>query len=221
MGANNYYNQIEEMNKQAQKDIIALLKEHNIFKLDFYVILNNIENISRDKQQIHFLKDEGDRLQEMLNEHLIQMPGDEGYFIDCHLLSITRASAIGMVDIKEICLVEYTSINGGQTQDTKNFDLYTSVQILGLLEEFFAEFDYDQNAKTIRFKPRYTIVEYVDGKQSAMSHDAYDEKSDAIKEMLNCVASYDQAEITHIEVDKDKVRLLKQDTMITYQVEEV
>ena len=89
-----------------------------------------------------------------------------------------------------------------------------------LLEEFFDEFDYDTKANTIRFQKIYQVVKYVNG-EKYLSSNPYKEKSDAVKDMLNTVASYASDHITHIEVDKDRVRLQTQDNVIAYQVEEV
>ena len=116
--------------------------------------------------------------------------------------------------------ITYKQINGGDIKTVYGFDLYTTVQILGLLEEFFDEFNYNKTFETIHFKNRYQVVKYVNGEKS-LSFNHYKEKSDAVKDMLNIIASYASDHITHIEVDKDRVRLQTQDNVITYQVEEV
>ena len=111
--------------------------------------------------------------------------------------------------------ITYKPINGGDIKTIYGFDLYSTVQILGLLEEFFDEFDYDTKANTIRFKKTYRVVKYVNGEKT-LSSNPYKEKSDAVKDMLNTVASYASDHITHIEVDKDRVRLQIQDNVIAY-----
>lgn len=60
----------------------------------------------------------------------------------------------------------------------------------------------------------------VDGEVMPLSDGLYDNKSDAVKEMLKTVANYSEAEIVHIEIDTDRVRLQTKNNIITYQVHE-
>ena len=160
---------------------------------------------------------EGDRLREMIDERLIQVSIGDNCFMDCNIVSIVYREKNIM---SEGFYITYKQINGGDIKTVYGFDLYTTVQILGLLEEFFDEFNYNKTFETIHFKKRYEVVKYVNGEKS-LSFNPFKEKSDAVKDMLNIIASYASDHITHIEVDKDRVRLQTQDNVITYQVEEV
>ena len=132
--------------------------------------------------------------------------------MDCNIVSIVyRESNI---------YITYKTINGGDIHTVYGFDLYSTVQILGLLEEFFDEFIYNPTFEIIHFKTRYQVVQYVNGEKSLAS-DTYNEKSDAVKDMLDTVAMYAKDHIVHIDVDKDYIRLLTQDNVIAYQVEVV
>lgn len=212
MRANDYQNKIDEMTEQVQGNIVELLKKHNVTKLDFNTILDECKTIQKCG-----MFSEGDRLREMIDEHLIQVSTGDNCFMDCNIVSIVyRENNI----MSEGFYITYKTINGGDIHTVYGFDLYSTVQILGLLEEFFDEFNYNKTFETIHFKKRYQVVKYVNGEKS-ISSNPYKEKSDAVKDMLNTVASYASDHITHIEVDKDRVRLQTQDNVIAYQVEEV
>ena len=212
MKANDYQNKIDEMTGQVQGNIVALLKKHNVTKLDFNTILDECKTTKKCG-----MFSEGDRLREMIDEHLIQVSTGDNCFMDCNIVSIVYREKNIM---SEGFYITYKQINGGDIKTVYGFDLYTTVQILGLLEEFFDEFNYNKTFETIHFKKRYEVVKYVNGEKS-LSSNPYKEKSDAVKDMLNTVASYASDHITHIEVDKDRVRLQTQDNVIAYQVEEV
>ena len=212
MKANDYQNKIDEMTGQVQGNIVALLKKHNVTKLDFNTILDECKTIQKCG-----MFSEGDRLREMIDEHLIQVSTGDNCFMDCNIVSIVYREKNIM---SEGFYITYKQINGGDIKTVYGFDLYTTVQILGLLEEFFDEFNYNKTFETIHFKKRYEVVKYVNGEKS-LSFNPFKEKSDAVKDMLNIIASYASDHITHIEVDKDRVRLQTQDNVITYQVEEV
>mgnify|MGYP003474655189 FL=1 len=212
MKANDYQNKIDEMNAQVMGNIVALLKKHNVTKLDFNTILDECKTTKKCG-----MFSEGDRLREMIDEHLIQVSIGDNCFVDCNIVSIVYREKNIM---SEGFYITYKQINGGDIKTVYGFDLYTTVQILGLLEEFFDEFNYNKTFETIHFKNQYQVVKYVNGEKS-LSFNHYKEKSDAVKEMLKLVASYASDHITHIEVDKDRVRLQTQDNVISYQVEEV
>ena len=212
MKANDYQNKIDEMNAQVMGNIVALLKKHNVTKLDFNTILDECKTTKKCG-----MFSEGDRLREMIDEHLIQVSTGGNCFMDCNIVSIVYREKNIM---SEGFYITYKQINGGDIKTVYGFDLYTTVQILGLLEEFFDEFNYNKTFETIHFKKRYEVVKYVNGEKS-LSFNPFKEKSDAVKDMLNIIASYASDHITHIEVDKDRVRLQTQDNVITYQVEEV
>lgn len=212
MNANDYQNKIDEMNAQVMGNIVALLKKHNVTKLDFNTILDECKTTKKCG-----MFSEGDRLREMIDEHLIQVSTGDNCFMDCNIVSIVYREKNIM---SEGFYITYKQINGGDIKTVYGFDLYTTVQILGLLEEFFDEFNYNKTFETIHFKKRYEVVKYVNGEKS-LSFNPFKEKSDAVKDMLNIIASYASDHITHIEVDKDRVRLQTQDNVITYQVEEV
>lgn len=209
MKANYYQNKIDEMTEQVQCNIVVLLKKHNVTKLDFNTILNECKTTQKCG-----MFNECDRLRQMIDEHLIQVSTGDNCFIDCNIVSINFGGERGGL------YITYKPINGGDIKTIYGFDLYSTVQILGLLEEFFDEFNYNKTFETIHFKKRYEVVKYVNGEKS-LSSNPYKEKSDAVKDMLNTVASYASGHITHIEVDKDRVRLQTQDNVIAYQVEEV
>lgn len=213
MKANDYQNKIDEMTEQVQGNIVALLKKHNVTKLDFNTILDECKTIPKCG-----VFSEGDRLREMIDEHLIQVSTGDNCFMDCNIVSIVyRKNDI----MRESFYITYKTINGGEIKTIYGFDLYSTVQILGLLEEFFDEFNYNKTSETIHFKKRYQVVKYVNGEKS-ISSNPYKEKSDAVKDMLATVASYAKDHIVHIEVDKDRVRLqTQQDNVIAYQVEEL
>lgn len=212
MNANDYQNKIDEMNAQVMGNIVALLKKHNVTKLDFNTILDECKTTKKCG-----MFSEGDRLREMIDEHLIQVSTGDNCFMDCNIVSIVYREKNIM---SEGFYITYKQINGGDIKTVYGFDLYTTVQILGLLEEFFDEFNYNKTFETIHFKKRYEVVKYVNGEKS-LSFNPFKEKSDAVKDMLNIIASYASDHITHIEVDKDRVRLQTQDNVISYQVEEV
>lgn len=214
MKANDYQNKIDEMTEQVQGNIVALLKKHNVTNLYFKSILTAYDEAESDRAVNHCVFTEADRLREMIDEHLIQVSTGSNCFMDCNIVSINFGGERGGL------YITYKPINCGDIKTIYGFDLYSTVQILGLLEEFFDEFDYDTKANTIRFKTKYQVVKYVNGEKS-LSSNPYKEKSDAVKDMLNIIASYASDHITHIEVDKDRVRLQTQDNVITYQVEEV
>lgn len=216
MRANDYQNKIDEMTEQVQGNIVALLKKHNVTKLDFNTILDECKTIQKCG-----MFSEGDRLREMIDEHLIQVSTGGNCFMDCNIVSIVYRKDMPTMGAEcEGFYITYKPINGGDIKTVYGFDLYSTVQILGLLEEFFDEFNYNKTFETIHFKKRYEVVKYVNGEKS-LSFNPFKEKSDAVKDMLHIVASYASGHITHIEVDKDRVRLQTQDNVITYQVEEV
>lgn len=217
MKANDYQNKIDEMNAQVMGNIVALLKTYNITNLDFKSILTAYDEAESDRAVNPCVFTEADRLREMIDEHLIQVSTGDNCFMDCNIVSIVYREKNIM---SEGFYITYKPINGGDIKTVYGFDLYSTVEILGLLEEFFDEFDYDTKANTIRFQKIYQVVKYVNGEKS-LSSNPYKEKSDAVKDMLNTVASYASDHITHIEVDKDRVRLQTQDNVIAYQVEEV
>ena len=211
MRANDYQNKIDEMREQVQGNIVELLKKHNVTKLDFKTILDTCRTIPKCG-----VFTEGDRLRQMIDEHLIQVSTGDNCFMDCNIVSIVYRESNVM---REGFYITYKQINGGDIKTVYGFDLYSTVQILGLLEEFFNEFNYNKTFETIHFKLRYQVVKYVNGEKSLTSN-PYNEKSDAVKDMLATVASYAKDHIVHIEVDKDRVRLQTQDNVIAYQVEE-
>lgn len=216
MKANDYQNKIDEMTEQVQGNIVELLKKHNVTKLDFNTILDECKTIQKCG-----MFSEGDRLREMIDEHLIQVSTGDNCFMDCNIVSIVYT--IDMPTMGAECeglYITYKQINGGDIKTVYSFDLYSTVQILGLLEEFFDEFNYNKTFETIHFKKRYQVVKYVNGEKS-ISSNPYKEKSDAIMEMLNTITSYAKEEIVHIEIDEDYIRLQKQDNVIAYQIEEV
>lgn len=222
MKANDYQNKIDEMTQQVEDNIVTLLKKHNVTKLDFKTILDTCR-IAKDSGVFS----EGDRLQQMIDEHLIQVSTGNNCFMDCNIVSIgyrKSALAIGSERVSgsecEGFYITYKTINGGEIKTVYGFDLYSTVQILGLLEEFFNEFNYNKTFETIHFKVKYKVVKYVNGEKSLTSN-PYDKKSDAVKDMLATVASYAKDHIVHIEVDKDRVRLQTQGNVIAYQVEEL
>lgn len=214
MKANDYQNKIDEMAEQAQGNIVALLKKHNVTNLDFNTILNNCNVVDSNKVAKDGVLTEGGRLRQMLDEHLIQMYTGANILMDFNIISIHFG------DERNGFNITYKSINGGDIRTVGYFDLYTTMQILGLLEEFFDEFNYNKTFETIHFKKRYQVVKYVNGEKS-ISSNPYKEKSDAIMEMLNTITSYAKEEIVHIEIDEDYIRLQKQDNVIAYQIEEV
>lgn len=214
MKANDYQNKIDEMNAQVMGNIVALLKTYNITNLYFKSILTAYDEAESDRAVNPCVFTEADRLREMIAEHLIQVSTGSNCFTDCNIVSINFGGE------RSGFYITYEPINGGDIKTVYDFDLYSSVEILGLLEDFFNEFDYDTKANIIRFKTKYQVVKYVNGEKS-LSSNPYKEKSDAVKDMLHTVASYASGHITHIEVDKDRVRLQTQDNVIAYQVEEV
>lgn len=214
MRANDYQNKIDKMNAQVMGNIVALLKTYNITNLYFKSILTAYDEAESDRAVNPCVFTEADRLREMIDEHLIQISTSSNCFMDCNIVSINFGGERGGL------YITYKPINGCNIRTVYDFDLYSSVEILGLLEDFFNEFDYDIKANTIRFKSKYQVVKYVNGEKS-LSSNHYKEKSDAIMEMLNTITSYASDHITHIEVDKDRVRLQTQDNVIAYQVEEV
>ena len=117
------------MTEQVQGNIVALLKKHNVTKLDFNTILNECNTILKCG-----VFSEGDRLREMIDEHLIQVSTGDNCFMDCNIVSIVyRENNI----MSEGFYITYKPINGGDIKTVYGFDLYSTVQILGLLEEFF------------------------------------------------------------------------------------
>lgn len=209
MKVNDYQNKIDKMNAQVMGNIVELLNKHNVTKLDFNTILDECKTIPKCG-----MFSEGDRLREMIDEHLIQVSTDPNCFMDCNIVSINFGGERGGL------YITYKPINGCDIRAVYDFDLYSSVEILGLLEEFFDEFNYNPTFETIHFKKRYQVVKYVNGEKS-ISSNPYKEKSEAIMEMLNTITSYAKEEIVHIEIDEDYIRLQKQDNVIAYQIEEV
>lgn len=214
MRANDYQNKIDEMNAQVMGNIVALLKTYNITNLYFKSILTAYDEAESDRAVNPCVFTEADRLREMIDEHLIQISTSSNCFTDCNIVSINFGGE------RSGLYITYKSINGCDIRTIYDFDLYSSVEILGLLEDFFNEFDYDTKANTIRFKTKYRVVKYVNGEKS-ISSNPYKEKSDAIMEMLNTITNYAKEEIVHIEIDEDYIRLQKQDNVIAYQIEEV
>ena len=214
MRANDYQNKIDEMNAQVMGNIVALLKTYNITNLYFKSILTAYDEAESDRAVNPCVFTEADRLREMIDEHLIQISTSSNCFTDCNIVSINFGGE------RSGLYIIYKSINGCDIRTIYDFDLYSSVEILGLLEDFFNEFDYDTKANTIRFKTKYRVVKYVNGEKS-ISSNPYKEKSDAIMEMLNTITNYAKEEIVHIEIDEDYIRLQKQDNVIAYQIEEV
>lgn len=214
MRANDYQNKIDEMNAQVMGNIVALLKTYNITNLYFKSILTAYDEAESDRAVNPCVFTEADRLREMIDEHLIQISTSSNCFTDCNIVSINFGGE------RSGLYITYKPINGCDIRTVYDFDLYSSVEILGLLEDFFNEFDYDTKANTIRFKTKYRVVKYVNGEKS-ISSNPYKEKSDAIMEMLNTITSYAKEEIVHIEIDEDYIRLQKQDNVIAYQIEEV
>lgn len=214
MRANDYQNKIDEMNAQVMGNIVALLKTYNITNLYFKSILTAYDEAESDRAVNPCVFTEADRLREMIDEHLIQISTSSNCFTDCNIVSINFGGE------RSGLYITYKSINGCDIRTIYDFDLYSSVEILGLLEDFFNEFDYDTKANTIRFKTKYREVKYVNGEKS-ISSNPYKEKSDAIMEMLNTITNYAKEEIVHIEIDEDYIRLQKQDNVIAYQIEEV
>lgn len=199
-----------------QGNIVELLKKHNVTKLDFNTILDECKTIQKCG-----MFSEGDRLREMIDEHLIQVSTGDNCFMDCNIVSIVYRKDMPTIGAEcEGFYITYKTINGSDIHTVYGFDLYSIVQILGLLEEFFDEFNYNKTFETIHFKKRYQVVKYVNGEKS-ISSNPYKEKSDAIMEMLNTITSYAKEEIVHIEIDEDYIRLQKQDNVIAYQIEEV
>ena len=214
MRANDYQNKIDKMNAQVMGNIVALLKTYNITNLYFKSILTAYDEAESDRAVNPCVFTEADRLREMIDEHLIQISTSSNCFTDCNIVSINFGGE------RSGLYITYKSINGCDIRTIYDFDLYSSVEILGLLEDFFNEFDYDTKANTIRFKTKYREVKYVNGEKS-ISSNPYKEKSDAIMEMLNTITNYAKEEIVHIEIDEDYIRLQKQDNVIAYQIEEV
>ena len=214
MRANDYQNKIDEMNAQVMGNIVALLKTYNITNLYFKSRLTAYDEAESDRAVNPCVFTEADRLREMIDEHLIQISTSSNCFTDCNIVSINFGGE------RSGLYITYKSINGCDIRTIYDFDLYSSVEILGLLEDFFNEFDYDTKANTIRFKTKYRVVKYVNGEKS-ISSNPYKEKSDAIMEMLNTITNYAKEEIVHIEIDEDYIRLQKQDNVIAYQIEEV
>ena len=214
MRANDYQNKIDEMNAQVMGNIVALLKTYNITNLYFKSILTAYDEAESDRAVNPCVFTEADRLREMIDEHLIQISTSSNCFTDCNIVSINFGGE------RSGLYITYKSINGCDIRTIYDFDLYSSVEILGLLEEFFDEFNYNKTFETIHFKKRYQVVKYVNGEKS-ISSNPYKEKSDAIMEMLNTITNYAKEEIVHIEIDEDYIRLQKQDNVIAYQIEEV
>lgn len=214
MKANEYQNKISDVNKQARGEIYALMQNHNIDEIIFKNILQKNDIADSDRAANPCVFTEADRLREMLDDHLILMNTGVQIFSECRIVSIRELDG-------EYLGVEYEDVDGGYVDYTAFTDAYTTLQILGLLEDFFNEFDHDPKTDKISFKVKYKVVKVVDGEVMPLSGGLYDNKSDAVKEMLKTVANYSEAEIVHIEIDEDYIRLQKQDNVIAYQIEEV
>lgn len=213
MKANEYQNKISNLNKQARGEICVLMQNHNIDKIIFKNILKKNDISDSDRAVNPCVFTEADRLREMLDDHPILMNTGVQIFSDCLIVSIRQLDG-------EYFGVEYEDVDGGYGDYTAYTDAYTTLQILGLLEDFFNEFDYDPKTDKISFKVKYRVVKVVDGEVMPLSDGLYDNKSDAVKEMLKTVANYSEAEIVHIEIDTDRVRLQTKNNIITYQVHE-
>ena len=213
MKANEYQNKISDLNKQARGEICVLMQNHNIDKIIFKNILKKNDISDSDRAVNPCVFTEADRLREMLDDHPILMNTGVQIFSDCCIVSIRQLDG-------EYFGVEYEDVDGGYGDYTAYTDAYTTLQILGLLEDFFNEFDYDPKTDKISFKVKYRVVKVVDGEVMPLSDGLYDNKSDAVKEMLKTVANYSEAEIVHIEIDTDRVRLQTKNNIITYQVHE-
>lgn len=213
MKANEYQNKISDLNKQARGEICVLMQNHNIDKIIFKNILKKNDISDSDRAVNPCVFTEADRLREMLDDHPILMNTGVQIFSDCLIVSIRQLDG-------EYFGVEYEDVDGGYGDYTAYTDAYTTLQILGLLEDFFNEFDYDPKTDKISFKVKYRVVKVVDGEVMPLSDGLYDNKSDAVKEMLKTVANYSEAEIVHIEIDTDRVRLQTKNNIITYQVHE-
>lgn len=213
MKANEYQNKISDLNKQARGEICVLMLNHNIDKIIFKNILKKNDISDSDRAVNPCVFTEADRLREMLDDHPILMNTGVQIFSDCLIVSIRQLDG-------EYFGVEYEDVDGGYGDYTAYTDAYTTLQILGLLEDFFNEFDYDPKTDKISFKVKYRVVKVVDGEVMPLSDGLYDNKSDAVKEMLKTVANYSEAEIVHIEIDTDRVRLQTKNNIITYQVHE-
>ena len=213
MKANEYQNKISDVNKQARGEIYALMQNHNIDEINFKNILKKNDISESDRAVNPCLFTEADRLREMLDDHPILMNTGVQIFSDCSIVSIRQLDG-------EYLGVEYEDVDGGYGDYTAYTDAYTTLQILGLLEDFFNEFEYDPKTDKISFNVKYRAVKVVDGEVMPLSGWLYDNKSDAVKEMLKTVANYSEAEIVHIEIDNDRVRLQTKNNIITYQVYE-
>ena len=213
MKANEYQNKISDVNKQARGEIYALMKNHNIDEIIFKNILKKNDITDSDRAVNPCVFTEADRLREMLDDHLILMNTGVQIFSDCRIVSIRELDG-------EYLGVEYEDVDGGYVDYTAFTDAYTTLQILGLLEDFFNEFDHDPKTDKISFKVKYKVVKVVNGEVMPLSGGLYDNKSDAVKEMLKTVANYSEAEIVHIEIDTDRIRLQTKNNIITYQVHE-
>ena len=213
MKANEYQNKISDVNKQARGEICALMKNHNIDKIIFKNILKKNDTADSDRAVNPCLFTEADRLREMLDDHPILMITGVQIFSDCSIVSIRQFDG-------EYFGVEYEDVDGEYGDYIAYTDAYNTLQILGLLEDFFNEFEYDPKTDKISFKVKYRVVKVVDGDVMPLSDGLYDNKSDAVKEMLKTVANYSEAEIVHIEIDNDRVRLQTKNNIITYQVYE-
>ena len=213
MKANEYQNKISDLNKQARGEICVLMQNHNIDKIIFKNILKKNDISDSDRAVNPCVFTEADRLREMLDDHPILMNTGVQIFSDCLIVSIRQLDG-------EYFGVEYEDVDGGYGDYTAYTDAYTTLQILGLLEDFFNEFNYDPKTDKISFKVKYRVVKVVDGEVMPLSDGLYDNKSDAVKELLKTVANYSEAEIVHIEIDTDRVRLQTKNNIITYQVHE-
>ena len=214
MKANEYQNKISDVNKQARGEIYALMQNHNIDEIIFKNILQKNYIADRDKAVNPCVFTEADRLREMLDNHLILMKTGVNIFSKCRIVSIRELDG-------EYLGVEYEDVDGRYVDYTAFTDAYTTLQILDLLEDFFNEFYHDPKTDKISFKVKYKVVKVVNGEVMPLSGGLYDNKSDAVNEMLKTVANYSEAEIVHIEIDEDYIRLQKQDNVIAYQIEEV
>ena len=213
MKANEYQNKISDVNKQARGEIYALMQNHNIDEIIFKNILQKNYIADRDKAVNPCVFTEADRLREMLDNHLILMKTGVHIFSKCRIVSIRELDG-------EYLGVEYEDVDGRYVDYTAFTDAYTTLQILDLLEDFFNEFYHDPKTDKISFKVKYKVVKVVNGEVMPLSGGLYDNKSDAVNEMLKTVANYSEAEIVHIEIDTDRIRLETKNNIVTYQVHE-
>lgn len=214
MKANDYQKKISDVNKQARAEIYALMKHHNIDEIHFDNILKKNGMAESERAVNHCALTEAERIREMLDDHLILMNTGVQIFTDCHIVSIRVLDG-------EYLGIEYKEVDENDIHYIAYTDAYTTLQILGLLEDFFNEFDHDPKTDKIRFKTVFQVMKYVDGEAMPMASVIYNDKSDAIKDMLKTVTEYPEAEMGYVEIDTDRIRFQTKLAMITYQVEEL